>query len=203
MRKQQQLILGLSGPPRSGKDTIAKFLCELLPGVAIRRMSAPLKHIALGFVPVEQRKLLEESKDNPLNSIGTTYRDLQIGVWILGRDLMGEDWLGYQLLHSISLCHARLIIVPDFGRESEVAVLLHEGLLVKQLRISRPGTTFEGDSREDFKIPGPSNSREVRNDGTLTDLRYIIEQLVPWLEERPVRSTEAGTHPDEEPLPAA
>jgi len=194
---KQQLILGLSGPPRSGKDTIAKFICDLLPGTAIRRMSQPLKHISTLFIPPPERDALEARKDEALNLLGTTYRDLQIGTWILGRDLMGEDWLGYQLLHAIGLCHARLIIVPDFGRESEVAVLLHEGLLVKQLRISRPGTTFEGDSREDFKIPGPSNSREVKNDGTLTDLRYTIEQLVPWLEEQ---KRQPDTHSSEEPV---
>lgn len=190
----KQLILGLSGPPRSGKDTIAGILCSLLPRTAIRRLSAPLKSISTLFVLAAQRNNLEERKDESLNLLGTTYRDLQIGTWILGRDLLGEDWLGHHLLDSIALCHASLIIVPDFGRAAEVAVLLHEGLLVKQLRISRPGATFEGDSREDFTIPGPSNSREVKNDGTLTDLRYSIEQLVPWLSERP----QARTHSSEE-----
>jgi len=196
---REQLILGLSGPPRSGKDTTAGILCSLLPGTAIRRLSTPLKSISTLFVRAGSRNNLEERKDESLNLLGTTYRDLQIGTWILGRDLLGEDWLGYHLLDAIALCGAPLIIVPDFGRAAEAAVLLHEGLLVKQLRISRKGTTFEGDSREDFTIPGPSNHREVKNDGTLTDLRYSIEALVPWLEERP----SPRTHSDEVPITAA
>jgi hypothetical protein len=159
-----------------------------------------LKSISTLFVLAGSRNNLEEKKDEALNLLGTTYRDLQIGTWILGRDLLGEDWLGYHLLDSITLCPAPLIIIPDFGRAAEAAVLLHEGLFVKQLRISRPGTTFEGDSREDFKIPGPSNSKSISNDGTLTDLRYSIEALVPWLEERP---RQPDTHSSEEPLPAA
>jgi len=181
----QQLILGLSGPPRSGKDTCARIICELLPGTAIRRMSSPLKSIARRFIRAATHQELEARKDEPLNLLGTTYRDLQIGTWILGRDLLGEDWLGHHMLDALALCPSPLVIVPDFGRSAEVAVLLHEGLFVKQLRISRPGTSFEGDPREDFTIPGPSNSRMLGNSGSLTDLRYNIESLIPWIEEQP------------------
>jgi hypothetical protein len=157
-------------------------------------MSAPLKLIAKLYARAETQRELEVKKDLPLNLLGTTYRDLQIAVWRLGSDLLGEDWLGHHLIDALSLCHAPIVVVPDFGRSAEVAVLLHEGLLVKQLKLVRAGTTFEGDSREDFTIPGPSNSRELANNGTLTDLRYSIEQLIPWLSERP----SPRTHPSEE-----
>jgi hypothetical protein len=160
-------------------------------------MSAPLKSIAGHFIRSGERSTIEARKDTPLNFFGTTYRDLQIGAWILGRDLMGEDWLGYHLLDALTLCHAPIVVIPDFGRAAEVAVLLHEGLLVKQLRISRPGISFTGDSREDFTIPGPSNSRALTNSGTLTDLRYSIEALVPWLEEKPKPRT---PHSEEEAI---
>ena len=195
----EQLILGLSGPPRSGKDSISGVICELLVGTAIRRLSTPLKSIALLYIPIAQRSGLESRKDEPLNMLDTSYRDLQIGAWIMGRDLMGEDWLGHHLVDAIQYCHAPLILVPDFGRSAEVAVLLHAGLNVRQIRVSRPGTTYEGDSREDFTIPGPSNSIAFHNSGSLTELRRnVIEEILPWIAEarRPRR---AEAHPSEEP----
>jgi len=156
-------------------------------------MSTPLKSIAKLLTRAETQRELEARKDEPLNLLGTTYRDLQIATWILGRDLLGEDWLGHHMIDALSLCHAPIVIVPDFGRSAEVAVLLHEGLFVKQLKISRPGTSFEGDPREDFTIPGLSNSKTLANSGTLTDLRYSIEALIPWLEEQ------RRTNPEEPP----
>ena len=204
----EQLILGLSGPPRAGKDTLANIICELLVGTAVRRASAPLKNIALLFVPLLQRKDIESKKDEPLNHLGTTYRDLQIGAWILGRDLMEEDWLGHHLVDAIRYCHAPLILVPDFGRSSEAAVLLHAELKVRQIKIVRPGTSFEGDSREDFTIPGPSNSITFYNSGTLMELRRnVIEELMPWISEqqRPRRRQEASpeAHSSSDPPHAA
>ena len=201
----EQLIIGLSGPPRSGKDSIAAIICELAVGTAIRRLSTPLKSIALLYIPIAQRKDIEAHKDEPLNMLDTTYRDLQIGAWIMGRDLMGEDWLGHHLVDALAYCHAPLILVPDFGRSSEVAVLLHAGLNVKQIRISRPGTTFEGDSREDFSIPGPSNSIGFANSGTLMELRRnVIEELMPWigLQQAPRRRQTEAPHSGKSP-PAA
>lgn len=179
-----QTILGISGPPRSGKDTLCSILGASLPGAAIRRLSAPLKTIALQFIPLSLRGGIEQRKDDSLNLLGTTYRDLQIGAWLLGRDLMGEDWLGHQLLDSIRYCHSPLILVPDFGRLAEAQVLIHAGHRVLQIKMQRPGTTFEGDSREDFLIPGPSNSMELANNGTLEELRKrTVMEITPWVEQ--------------------
>ena len=198
----EQLILGLSGPPRCGKDTIAATICDLLVGTAIRRLSTPLKSIALLYIPIAQRKEIESRKDEPLNMLDTSYRDLQIGAWIMGRDLMGEDWLGYHMLDAIQYCHAPLVLVPDFGRTAEVAVLLHAGLKVRQIRVSRPDTTFEGDSREDFTIPGPSNSIAFHNSGSLAELRRnVIEEILPWIAEqqRPRKRAPLETQPQGAP----
>ena len=175
-------ILGISGPPRAGKDSIAKLICELEHSAIIRRLSAPLKMIAGQYLPLALRSGLESRKDESLNSLGTTYRDLQIGTWILGRDLLGEDWLGAHFLDSIKYCPFNLILVPDFGRLSEVMVLIHAGHRVLQIKVTREGTTFEGDSREDFTIPGPSNSITFANSGDLASLRRnVVDQIMPWL----------------------
>jgi len=196
-----QIILGLSGPPRAGKDSICSIISELHGAAAIRRMSAPLKTIALQFIPLAQRGGIEQRKDDPLNLLGTSYRDLQIGAWILGRDLMGEDWLGHHLFDTIRYCHSPLILVPDFGRLSEAMVLVHSGLRILQLKVQRRGSTFEGDSREDFSIPGISNTFYIFNDGTLADLRNsVVREVMPWIEEQSKMRPTA--HPTEE-LPAS
>jgi hypothetical protein len=202
-----QTILGISGPPRSGKDSIARIICELEHSAITRRMSAPLKMIAMQYLPLQQRPGLESRKDESLNHLGTTYRDLQIGTWLMGRDLLGEDWLGTHFLDSIKYCPFSLILVPDFGRLSEVMVLIHAGHRVLQIKVSRPGTSFEGDSREDFTLPGPSNSLSFVNAGSIEDLRRnVVDQIMPWLAaalrapSRPSLETEREGAKAEEPI---
>ena len=117
---------------------------------------------------------------------------------------MGEDWLGHHLVDALQYCNAPLVLIPDFGRSAEVAVLLHAGLNVKQIRVSRPGTTFEGDSREDFSIPGPSNSIAFHNSRDLLELRHnVIEELLPLIAQWAKPTRTPATHATEEPPHAA
>lgn len=187
---KQQIILGLSGPPRAGKDTTARILQRLLESypeehyyVGLKRMSSPLKEIARACLPPNQRGGLEENKDRPLNSFGTTWRSLQIDAYHFGAERLGPDWLGHHLLQQIKWNRQMdYILVPDFGRPEEVAVLLQAGLLVRQLKIYRPGTTFAGDSRIDFTLPRADHSHILINDGSLDELEQEVEVALEWLE---------------------
>lgn len=180
------IILGLSGPPRSGKDTSAEIIIDLLSSslVGIERMSWALKEIATVFMPPDSRRNLESQKDRPMNDRGTTYRQVQIEVFRLGASLFGPDWLGHRLLHLLHFRkNKKLIIVPDFGRPEEVQVLIDAGLTVRQIKIRRRGTTYEGDSRVDFTLFHIKDSWLVLNDGSLEDLRaellIALKNLLP------------------------
>lgn len=186
---KQQIILGLSGPPRAGKDTTARILQRLLEAedehcyVGLKRMSAPLKEIALTYLPPALRKNLEENKDKPLNPKGTTWRSLQIDAYRFGAERLGPDWLGHHMLQQIKWAKGLdYILVPDFGRPEEVAVLLRAGLIVRQLKIYRPGTAFSGDSRVDFTLPHAPHSHILINDGDLDELELEVKVALEWLE---------------------
>lgn len=196
VKSEFPLILGISGPPRAGKDLVAQIITEILDEgffqasqaagsmwprsahvsrVGVERMSWSLKEIATIFMPPEERGNLEQKKDTPINELGTTYRTVQIEVYKLGAKLFGKDWLGWRLLY---LLHFRknkqIILVPDFGRPEEVQVLIDYGLTVRQIQVRRPGTSFEGDSRVDFMISPLEHSYLIINNGTLEDLRSEV-----------------------------
>lgn len=192
------LIIAISGPPRSGKDTSASILSEILEEtspldftdksgrtwrhvggykVGLHRMSAPLKSLAAEMLP-EKKWATEELKDREMNGAGTSFRDVQIGLYFLGSNLFGSDWLGHHYVRKVhSLRYLDYILMPDAGRPEDLQPLLDLEIPVRQYKIERLGTTYEGDSRVDFIIKNFS-SWLIPNNGSLEDLRsQILESI--------------------------
>lgn len=165
-------IIGISGPPRSGKDTFCQFLKESLeeqPGhVGVHRMSYPLKLLAVQMLP-EQKWGTEALKDEPMNHQGTTYRKVQIQLYHLGAELFGPSWLGHHFVRSVhNMRHLDFILMPDCGRPEDIEPLLNLELPFSHVSIDREGTSYEGDSRVAFSLP---STYFIRNNGTLEQLQ--------------------------------
>lgn len=169
-------IIGISGPPRSGKDTFCQFLLEALEKhtslrelaepqarltalrphmrVAVHRMSHPLKLLAVQMLP-EQKWGVEALKDSPMNAAGTTYRDVQIQIYHLGAKLFGPDWLGHHFVRAVYVYkNFDFILMPDCGRPEDIQPLLDLELPFSRVHMHRNGTGYEGDSRVDFYFEG-------------------------------------------------
>jgi len=162
-------VLLLNGPPRCGKDTAVSFL-QIWPGCQLMRFSEPLKRTIAAFL--DQRPTeLEVGKDEA-RYFGLTYRQWQISMsedWI--KPKLGAGFFGRMLAQRVEESDARLIVVPDSGFVVELEALTEalrsSDTRVGLLRIKRPGTSFEGDSRS-FVVPPRSCEflGEVQNDSS-------------------------------------
>lgn len=167
-------ILLISGPPRAGKDTAMSAilhsqhdnLFHLRRGVA--RFSAPLKHIAASILPsivvddtdgnlIDEVTREEVDKETPNPILGVSLRQFQIDM---GEKFMkpryGRSIFARLLLSRIPYYapNIDLLLIPDAGFQIEVDTLLEATKTpefmypVGLLRILRPGTSYQGDSRE-------------------------------------------------------
>lgn len=171
-------IVGISGPPRAGKDTFCGFLHSELFKLKVTatayRMSAPLKLLAAEMI-YEKKYATEGLKDVPFNSSGTTYRTLQIALFSLGSQLLGPDWLGQHFIRAVyNLRYSDFVLMPDCGRPEDVQPILSMELPFHHVIIQRDGTTYEGDSRVPFSF---EDTLIIPNNGTLDELRQEAAAL--------------------------
>lgn len=158
------MIIGIAGPKRSGKDTLAAALADAT-GLPRDSFAAPIREFvarSLGMTLAE----LEERKEQPIDWLdGVTPRHMMQTV--------GTEW-GRRTVHPdiwLRSLFARLGgrgIVSDvrFPNEAE-AILAHGGVV---LRLSRPGTG-EGDGHaSEVPLHPMLVTHEICNDGTQQDL---------------------------------
>lgn len=152
-------IIGFNGPPRSGKDTIATALMDLLDregvtSISIHRqaLAAPLRDACaalLGWSLTD--KQYSEIKDVVIPELGVTFRQFMID--------MSETFLKpkYSKAALSKLLHARnaiwwdkipsILIVTDIGFTEEAAFFSEHSTYFLNIRLDRPGTDFTIDSR--------------------------------------------------------
>lgn len=168
------LIILISGPPGSGKDTIGGSLAESLeelPGVAARldKFAGPLMVCAsaCGF------SMIEDEKEKPNEDLGVSRRQFQI--WLseeamklrFGKSVFGR-MAGATLKRAPYPASARPVAVftdCGFVEEAEgLAESLDFECSIVRIHLHRYGKTYVGDSRSDWEAPP-----------MLLDERYDVE----------------------------
>lgn len=154
----KQLII-LNGPPRSGKDSLAKYLCSKYKAFHHVKFANELKTIAhrLYNTPEQHPDAYENFKDTPLTEfINLTPRQAYIN---LSEDYIkkhhGKDFFGLQLISTIKKVpdnNENVFIVSDGGFEEELLPLLEafRPSLITIVQIYRQGCSFDNDSRHYF-----------------------------------------------------
>lgn len=153
-------VLLLNGPPRSGKDTIAEILKAWNPsGVFLEKFAMPMKRVCPQIYSIPL-KIWREELDTPDNKdkpskllLGATPRKVQIDLSekylkpLHGPNVFGQ--LCLRRIRQASVGSSELVVISDSGFREEAEVLVKEfgADNVELWRISRPGCTFEGDSR--------------------------------------------------------
>lgn len=199
--KRKPFLVLFNGPRHSGKDEAVNYCVEAF-GARPFKMSAPLKLAikALFCLSDEEVNHLEATKTQPSSLLfGKSYVEVQISLseeW--GKVQWGRDFFGRIAARSIKRwvdysMDAGMYVCSDSGFEEESWPVINaifgksNTLLVK---LSRPGKSFEGDSRSYVDLEGVM-AVDIANNGDLAsyhkELHQVIEALVrPALSPPPV-----------------
>lgn len=144
----------ISGPPGAGKDTVGCIVQEMLSGhVVLEKFARPLMDSAAAFGFDMEDTQEAKARKHPV--LGVSRREFQIALSeTFSKNFLGEDVFGRALL-SRTREEDRLVVVTDSGFQAEaIALGTHAGWdSVKRVHISRPGHSYEGDSRTDWRSP--------------------------------------------------
>lgn len=178
-------LIGFSGPPRSGKDTIAKELALILSdkGVTVQLLacSTPMREVVYALLgqtySVEHYDL---HKDDPQPMFdGRSIRQEMIA---LSEDHIkprfGKKFWGKSLLERMWDPAPDVLIITDCGFDAETELFTEtfgfDNVVYPQ--IVRPGHTFDGDSRSYVGTPERITS-VINDDDVDTAARRIYGRL--------------------------
>lgn len=193
----KQLII-LNGPPRSGKDSLAKYLSQKHPTFRHVKFADELKIIThrLYNTPHQHPDAYEQFKDKPLTEfLNLTPRQAYINV---SEDYIkkhhGKDFFGLQLISTIKKVpdnNENVFVISDGGFEEELIPLLEafNPSLFTVLQIHRQGCTFDNDSRHYFDkerfgklgIKFLYIENNVAEEAFFTEAEALLGNSIPYL----------------------
>lgn len=183
-------LIGLSGPPRSGKDSIGNTLAAIIEdrhGVQpqVMALSTPMRMVVYCLLGIEYSVAhYERHKDDPQEALGgKTIRQAMIALSEQHvKPLYGHGFWGASLLRQRWEPLPSVVIVTDMGFEAEVGVFEAEYGLgnVAWPQIVRPGTDFSNDSRS--YVGSPDRRTTIINDSDVpTAAQRLYGRLVNQL----------------------
>ena len=173
-------IIAISGYARTGKDTLAEYVCEILPNAQRISFADPLKELVYHLYPsigeLVDRMGWEKAKDTATqDTIGVGVRKTLQHTGETCRAILGQDIWADTLVQRIDTVHTW--VIADLRYLNEAKKLQSLGATL--VRVERPGI-------------GPANSHisetnldtwtqwdvEVTNGGSLSDLRETARHIV-------------------------
>lgn len=158
-------VIGLNGPPRSGKDTIATAIRndnDIDLPVMLESLSRPMRKAAFALLGMDysdrtyevekdwDQKLLANQNDNDYDSI----RELMIGLSEkFVKPIYGQDFWARSVFESHLSDDPTLVVIPDIGFEAECAYIeefVGEDNFLN-VHLERPNCGWLNDSRRYVK----------------------------------------------------
>ncbi len=186
----------LNGPPRSGKDTAGKMLAKMLDNAVVMKFATPLKmatHAMMAMLRGDKQvpgpEAFEDSKDTPQEFFfEATPRCAYINVSEgLCKKLFGKRVFGTLMVKKIKEAQEKgveNVVITDSGFQEEAQVLVDEfgAENTYLIRVIRPGTDFNGDSRGWIDIEGV-HKHQMANTGERSHIRLLVAEMVGQMEE--------------------
>lgn len=166
-------IIGVCGPARAGKDTIAKVLMSM--GYVKDSFAAPIRNYVAQICGLTLAEL-EEVKDFPSDALaGKTprYAMQTLGTeW--GRELIDKDiWINYLMRRSMG----QRLVVPDIRFENEAQAIVDHGGIV--LKVVRPGVEIvESGHVSEAGLPDSLVAHTFINNKSVEELGYAVTDLM-------------------------
>lgn len=182
-----QLIIGLHGRARSGKDTVARYLANHLALLSYA-FADPLKQALAGLFHLTQAHLEGELKETPLPGIGKSPRELMqlLGTeW--GRDMVHPQlWLllAEQNLQLLAEHHQDMhgVVIRDVRFENEAEWLRSKGGVI--VHLVRPDADPVAAHCSEHGLARGPNDLVIHNDGSLAELYDKLDALITRLHHR-------------------
>lgn len=184
---QPTLLIGMSGPPRSGKDTIGKLLGAVIEdrhGIQpqVRALSTPMREVVYAMLGIEYSEThYERCKDFPQEAFGgKSIRQAMIAFTEEHvKPTYGKGFWAASLLGRMWEPQPRVLIVTDLGFDEEVDVFSARFGVENTFYVHtvRPGCTFAGDSRSYVGAPGRWTSI-INDEEPLTAAQCAYGRLV-------------------------
>ena len=178
------VTVGVSGPPRAGKNTIVDYLVEVY-GFHHLAVSTPIKEMSHDYA---QSLFTEADKDQPQEILnGKTPRDLYIHVGNLDEFV---PWLWAEpTARKIGDPEANWVI-ESVGKQGQwdTFLAMRPTPQLYVLAVDRPGCAWDNRSAIDDYVL----AYDVLNDGTIERLHQQVDQFLALIRERPVHR-----HPDD------
>lgn len=185
-------VIFLNGPPRSGKDTVARFLEEHLGAIHLK-FATPFKKAAHALFGLDcSSEHFDLAKDDALwDFMYQTPRQVYIDLSEkYAKVRYHKEFFGQILLRRILILTAwgekKSFVISDSGFAEEALTIVNkigaENCLL--VRIYREGYTFEKDSRSYITLPGVDRV-SLMNDGNLISLEMTAKTTISsWLKEK-------------------
>jgi hypothetical protein len=183
------MIILLNGPPRSGKDTAAEFIIQLLGNSKVYhdKLSKPMKsglRTIFDFKSNEMQALeaYKEESNGP-DYGGHSWRAMQIHLFQHLETTYGSDILGKLFIRRNKNNGKVHTVVSDCGRSVELIPIVKDisygqlGLI----RLSRPNCDYSNDIREDVRSEGIKHLAHIDNIHDMDMFKVQIRRvLVKW-----------------------
>lgn len=195
---KQPIVVGFNGPPKSGKDTIAKLLQLRLSSEASRfilidHLARPMREMAMALLGLKGWDQYTDYKDVP-NPLLTRKQDESIKLETM-RELMiaiseefikpryGRDFWARAMWPSHKAYHDYpnfILLVPDIGFKEEVLFLMNQADY-RQVNLYREDCDFSNDSRDYVEIAQRilPLANHIEGDEALATL---VDHIVDWLD---------------------
>lgn len=183
-------VIILNGPPLSGKDEAAKYLCSKLPDFQHREFKTQLFLLTKTIWGVTEAEwdflYTRENKEIPTHLLGgmSPRQALIHTSETVIKPNYGTEYFGVYAAKTLAFgcCN----VFSDGGFIDELSAIKRkageDNLLV--VRIHRDGYTFSGDSRTYLPDSACKNIIDIDNNGSLEEFfQKILQVGVEWLRE--------------------
>lgn len=174
------MLIGLTGPAFSGKDTVGWFL-TLQHGFTAKAFADPLRDGLRKMLGLLESDFLPDNKERTIDWLGKSPRELlqSLGTeW--GRDLVHRQvWVRRMAMRIQDDLHAdKLIVITDVRFVDEAELIHRFGGHIWQ--ILRPGseTTEHSDHRSEQELVRIVPDTVILNDGTIKQLGEKVDDAV-------------------------
>lgn len=179
-----QILIGLAGRARVGKDTVARYLAAHLTLISYA-FADPLKQALAGMFHLTAAQLDGSEKEQPLAWLGKSPRELM--------QLLGTEW-GRDLVHPqlwLLLAEQNLqllaehdqamkgVVIRDVRFDNEADWVRSKGGVI--LHITRPDATAVASHTSESGVTRRPSDLSLVNDGTLDQLYDGVDALISVL----------------------